>query len=165
MNLSRNIPLILSNAARLEEEGLPAGAFSSRYSKYHRYGLLIACVVSTCISAIIGFVAKEWDIAMLIFALAVACLLLLVTVISYRCYVDNSVLREYYLILFFKIEREVLWADLKYYSKRTDVSRDTYSIRFYDAEKKKRISFDNGVVGFGRIVKMAKRKKMRRLES
>lgn len=137
MNKYRNISRILSNSARLEDGTLPVGAFSSRYSKSHRYGLLIACAVSASISAIIGFAAQEWDVAFLIGGLAVASLLLFVTVMSYRCYVDKNVLWERYYILFFKIEREVFWHDLKYYVKRTDSTRDTYSIGFYDAKKKR----------------------------
>ena len=86
--------------------------------------------------------------------LGVAALFILPTIISYRCVVNKIFLKEEYFILFIKFKREVLWDSVKY--KKIIIGRNN-SIKLYDANRKKLISFDGATVGFGRIVKMAKR--------
>lgn len=164
MNPLRDLSMALSASARVEEHELSNGAFTAVYAKSYRYGLLVADIVCFGIALLLWLVAQEYDVALLIGGCGAICLLLSVTVTSYHCYVDSYVLRESYYILFFCVKREVLWKELAYYKKKTMQTQDTYSICLYDHNRKKRISFDNGLVGFGRILKMVKRQKLNRLE-
>ena len=63
-------------------------------------------------------------------------------------------LKEEYFVLFIKVKKDVLWETVKY--KKITIGNNN-SIKLYDANRKKLMAFDGATVGFGRIMKMAKR--------
>ena len=65
-------------------------------------------------------------------------------------------MKESYFLLCFRIKKEVPWKDAAYKRIRRDSKGKALSIRLYDKKKKKLISFDNTIAGFGPILRMAK---------
>ena len=59
--------------------------------------------------------------------------------------------------VFFKIIKEVEWKDIKFKKLKRDEYGEINTIKFYDENMKKLMSFDKETVGFTRIVKMAKK--------
>ncbi|MBR2024183.1 MAG: hypothetical protein IKA02_00055, partial [Clostridia bacterium] len=79
------------------------------------------------------------------------------TGLSYRGYISRETMREEYLIVFFKVIKEVEWKDIKFKKLKRDEYGEIEGIKFYDENMKKLMSFDKATVGFTRIVKMAKK--------
>ena len=105
-----------------------------------------------------NFVYQQIDIGILFGLLGVVSLLILPTIFSYKCYIDQVSMKEEYFILCFKVKKEVFWKDIAYKLIKRDKTRNELStIRFYDSERKKLISFDMTVVGFGKIIRMSKK--------
>ncbi len=96
-----------------------------------------------------------WDVAVLFFALGLCLLLLLPYFLSYKCLISKELMKEEYFILFFKKEKTIYWSDVKY--KKVKIGGSNKSITLYNASKKRLISFDELVVGFERVIKLAKR--------
>ena len=95
-------------------------------------------------------------VGMIFGALGMLALLLLPTCFSYKCHVDKNAIRAQYLILCFKVKKEVLWKDVKYKVVKRASNGDALSIRLYNIRNKKLIDFDYSIVGFGKIVRMSK---------
>ena len=93
--------------------------------------------------------------AVLFFVLGLCLLLLLPSILSYKCRVNKELIKEEYFILFFKKEKTIYWSDVKY--KKVKIGGANKSITLYDANKKRLISFDELVVGFERVIRLAKR--------
>ena len=144
---------ILDNTVKLEESGLPYKHFVARMGNWYKILLSIGAVIMIALGFPMYFV-WEPTVGILCFAIAGLALLLLPTMISYKCYVSKASLKEKFFVLFIKIEKEILWDEIKY--KKISVGKNN-SITFYDKNKKKLISFDEALVGYYRIVKMAKR--------
>lgn len=70
-------------------------------------------------------------------------------------------MEEEYFILFFKKKKTVYWRDVKY--KKVKTNGRNKSITLYDAHKKRLIAFDELIVGFERVVKLAKRSRIKNL--
>ena len=87
----------------------------------------------------------------------IAGLLMLPTCFTYRCNVDQCMMKESYYILCFRVEKEVFWKDAAYKRIRRDSKGMAHSIQLYNKNKKKLISFDNTIAGFGPIVRMSKK--------
>jgi hypothetical protein len=120
--------------------------------------MLTAALMSTSLSALITFVYQQIDIGILFGLLGVVSLLILPTIFSYKCYIDQVSMKEEYFILCFKVKKEAFWKDIAYKLIKRDKTRNELStIRFYDSERKKLISFDMTVVGFGKIIRMSKK--------
>ncbi len=96
-----------------------------------------------------------WDVAVLFFVLGLCMLLLLPSFLSYKCLINKELIKEEYFILFFKKKKIIYWTDVEY--KKVKISGSNKSITLYDANKKHLISFDELVVGFERVIKLAKR--------
>ena len=143
----------LETSAECEELDLPKGEFIAKMGKAYKIALSIAAFVSLVIGIPTTFIWHE-DVGIIFLILGIVALLVLPTIISYRCVVNKIFLKEEYLILFIKFKKEVLWESVKY--KKITIGRNN-SIKLYDANRKKLISFDRATVGFDRIVKMAKR--------
>ena len=108
--------------------------------------------------AIIGgllllFLLNE-EIAFLLLGLGVCLAFVLPSMLSYKCIVNKALMREEYYILFFKRKKEIRWSDVAY---RKITVGNSKSIKLYDKNKKRLISFDRSIVGFHRIIKLAKR--------
>ena len=143
----------LEASAEAEELDLPKGEFVAKMGKAYKIALSIASFVSLAIGIPTTFIWHE-EVGIIFFVLGIAALLILPTIISYRCVVNKSSLKEEYVVLFIKLKKEVLWESVKY--KKITIGRNN-SIKFYDANRKKLMAFDGATVGFGRIVKMSKR--------
>lgn len=148
----------LEASAQGEELDLPKGEFIAKSGKAYKAALSIASFVSLAIGIPMTFVYHE-DVGIIFLVLGIGALLCLPTIISYRCVVNKIFLKEEYFVLFIKFKKEVLWEDVKY--RKITIGRKNNSIKLYDANRKRLISFDGATVGFGRIVKMAKRGSIR----
>ena len=143
----------LEASAQCEELDLPKGEFVAKMGKAYKIALSIASFVSLLIGIPTTFVWHE-DIGIIFLVIGIAALLVLPTIISYRCVVNKISLKEEYFVLFIKLKKEVLWESVKY--RKIKIGNNN-SIKLYDANGKRLISFDSATVGFGRILKMAKR--------
>ena len=63
------------------------------------------------------------------------------------------------IMLLFKKKKTVYWRDVKY--KKVKMGGRNKSITLYDANKKRLIAFDELIVGFERVVKLAKRSRIK----
>ena len=150
---ARGLADLLESYAEREELDLPNGEFVAKESKAYKIALFIASFVSLAIGIPTTFIWHE-EVGIIFLVLGIAALLVLPSIILYRCAVNKISLKEEYFILFVKIKKEVLWESVKY--KKITIGRNS-SIKLYDANRKKLMSFDDAIVGFSRIVKMAKR--------
>ncbi len=145
------------NALRIEEESsLSSTKFVASIAKGYRYSMLISCIVGIGMGYFLSVPVQDPSVGMIFGALGIAALFTLPTCFSYRCYVDRRIMKEAYYILCFPIRKEVLWTDVAYKRVRRDSKGNAYSIRLYDKNKKKLISFNHTIAGFGRIVRLAK---------
>ena len=148
----------IDSQRRTEENKIASNEFIAVQSKGIKYMMLTAALMSTSLSALITFVYQQIDIGILFGLLGVVSLLILPTIFSYKCYIDQVSMKEEYFILCFKVKKEVFWKDIAYKLIKRDKTRNELStIRFYDSERKKLISFDMTVVGFGKIIRMSKK--------
>ncbi len=151
------IDQILDNQAEIEELDLPSGDFVATISK----GTKIIFISSAIAGIILGIIFRYFEggawLSALCFALSLAIILSLPTWFSYKGYISREIMREEYLIVFFKVIKEVEWKDIKFKKLKRDEYGDINTIKFYDENMKKLMSFDKGTVGFTRIVKMAKK--------
>lgn len=151
---------ILDNTVKLEESDLPYKNFVARMGKWYKILLSIGATAMIALGFPMYFL-WEPTVGILCFVIAGLALFLLPTMISYRCYVSKTSLTEKYFILFIKIDKEILWDEIKY--KKVKVGKNN-SITFYNKNKKKLVSFDEALVGYNRIVKMAKRSSIIQIE-
>lgn len=148
---------ILDNQAEMEELDLPSGNFVATISKGYKILFLlvgIICVLTGIV--LLNFVEEVW-LSGIVIALGLVSLLYLPTCLSYKGYISRETMREEYLIIFFKIIKEVEWKDIKFKKIKRDEYGEIDGIKFYDENMKKLMSFDKATVGFTRIVKMAKK--------
>ena len=150
----------LKASAECEELYLPKGEFIAKMGKAYKIALSIASFVSLVIGIPTTFIWHE-DVGIIFLILGIVALLVLPTIISYRCIVNKISLKEEYLVLFIKLKKEVLWDSVKYRKITTGKNK---SIKLYDVNRKRLMSFDRATVGFGRIVKMAKRSSVKDYE-
>ena len=150
---ARGLADCLEAFAEAEELDLPQGEFVARMGKAYKFSLSTASFASLAVGIHSAFALRE-DAGIIFLVLGIAALLILPTIISYRCVVNKISLKEEYFVLFVKLKKEVLWDTVKY--KKITVGKNKY-IKLYDANKKRLISFDSATVGFGRIVKLANR--------
>ena len=145
----------LDASAACEELDLPNGEFVARNGKSFKKAMVVSTVLAICMGLLILFLNREaWDIAVFVLSLGALMLMLSLTLLTYRCTVNKISLKEEYWILCFKCKKEIFWKDIKY--KKLKYGK-TKSITFYDANKRRLMSFDASTVGFERICKMAKR--------
>lgn len=149
----RDLNELLVDSAKREELDLPDGEFVAKTCKAYKIALSIASFASLSVGIPLTFVQHD-DVGIIFLVLGIVALSILPTIISYRCVVNKTSLKEEYLFLFIKFKKEVLWDSVKY--KKITVGRNS-SITLYDANKKRLISFDDTTVGFKRIVKLSKR--------
>ena len=143
---------------RTEENKISSNEFIAVQSKGIKYMMLIAALISTSLSALIIFIHNQIDIGILFALLGVVSVLILPTLFSYKCYIDRVSMKEEYFILCFKVKKEVFWKDITHkLIMRNKGGNEITSISFYNSERKKLISFDNSIVGFGKIISMSKR--------
>jgi hypothetical protein len=147
----------LLNASRIEEESsITNTAFVGTMAKGYKYSLLATSIIGIGMGYFLSVPIQDPAVGVIFGMSGLVALLMLPTFFSYRCYVDKSTMKETYYILCFRIKKEALWKDVKYKRVKRDSNGNAYAIHLYNINKKKLISFDYGVVGFGKIVKMAK---------
>ena len=142
----------LEASARCEESELPKGEFVATYCKSYKK---LMAIMSGIAIAIGGTLMFFWDVAILFLVLGLCLLLLLPTFLSYKCLISKEWIQEEYFILLFKKKKIVYWRDVKY--KKVKTNGRNKSITLYDAHKKRLIAFDELIVGFERVITLAKR--------
>ncbi len=151
--LGRAMSDYLEASVASEEFDLPKGEFIAKMGKAYKIALSITSFVSLAVGIPNTFIWHE-DVGIIFLVIGIAALLVLPSILSYRCVVNKTVLIEEYFILFIKRKKEILWSDVKY--RKIRIGKNN-SIKLYDENKKLLISFDNAIVGFNRIIKIAKR--------
>ena len=149
---SKYIFPLLSNQRAREENKLPQGNFTGHIAKGCTFSLLICAVIMLGI----GFLSLGNALSIFFFVFGLLISALLPTYFSYRCYIDKEALRITYFILCFKFKNEILWKNIAYKKVNRDNIGNPQSILLYDMHKKKVASFDAVIVGFDRIIKIAK---------
>jgi len=156
--LSENLDGLFKSQRKIEENNIASNEFKAVYSKSLKYGMLIATVVLMSVSLLLVFLHKQVDIGVALCVFLLVPLLMLPTLFSYKCYIDRISMKEEYFILCFKVKKEVFWKDITHkLIMRNKGGNEITSISFYNSERKKLISFDNSIVGFGKIISMSKR--------
>ena len=144
---------LLESSAEAEELEIKSDEFVAKLGKAYKIALSIAAFLSLAVGIPSTFVWHE-EVGIIFLVVGTAAMLVLPTLLSYRCVVNKISLKEEYFVLFVKCKKEVLWESVKY--RRLKTGKDK-SLKLYDANKRKLISFDGMTVGFDRIAKMAKR--------
>ncbi|MGM9643640.1 MAG: hypothetical protein ACI3X1_00995 [Eubacteriales bacterium] len=160
MNSGNFLSDVLETSAEKEESDLPHKEFVMRTGKLLKILLTIAVIASFGIGLPMFFLLDR-GIALLLLIPGGCGALVLPSLLSYRCKVDKISIKEEYWVLFIKVEKEVLWDDIKF--KKVTIGNNK-SIKLYDENKKKLLSFDGATVGFNRIVKMANRSTIQKLK-
>ena len=148
----------LEVSARCEESELPKGEFVAKYCKSYKK---LMAIMSGIAIAIGGTLMFFWDVAILFLLLGFCLLSLLPTFLSNKCLINKELMEEEYFILFFKKKKTVYWRDVKY--KKVKTNGRNKSITLYDAHKKRLIAFDELIVGFERVITLAKRSQIKNL--
>jgi hypothetical protein len=142
----------LEACARCEEMELPRGEFVATYCKKFKKQMAILSGIAIAIGGLFMFF---WNVAVLFFVLGLCLFLLLPSFLSYKCLINKELIQEEYFILFFKRKKIIYWSDVKF--KKVKIGGRNKSITLYNANKKRLISFDELIVGFERVIKLAKR--------
>ena len=154
---SRYLSELLNNLRKEEEDSLQANSFVGAIAKGYKYSLLVTAVFGIGMGYFLAVPIQDPSVGLIFGVLGIVALLMLPTYFSYRCHVDKNTLKAEYYILCYKIKKEVSWKDVEYKVVKRDSTGSPLSIRLYNSRKKKLISFDHSIVGFGKIVRMAKR--------
>ena len=141
---------------------LPSGQFTAYIGKGYRCALTVVSFLGISLGCVLLFLLRDTVAGTAFLLPGVISALMLPTIFSYRCCVDSDSLKEEYFILFIKRTRHIKWSRICFRKVRTDMSGNPVSVRFYDADKKKVMSFDGSLVGFTRIMRLAKRKGIRK---
>lgn len=142
----------------MEGDSLSSSSFVGSIAKGYKYALLITSIVGIGMGYFLSVPIQDTTAGIFFGAIGVFALLLLPTYFSYRCYVDKNTIKTRYYILCFKMSKEVLWKDVKYKVVKRDSNGEAYSIRLYNSQRKRLISFDYAIVGLDNIVRMAKKR-------
>lgn len=153
---SKYLSELLYNLREGEEDSLQTNTFVGAIAKGYKYSLLVASVIGIGMGYFLTVPIQDPSAGLLFGLIGITALLMLPTYFSYRCYVGKSTLKAEYYILCFKLRKEVSWKDVKYKAVKRDSNGSPISIRLYNSNKKKLIFFDCSIVGFGKIVRMAK---------
>ena len=151
--LGRALNNIFESCAELEALDLPRGEFVARNGKAFNFALLIASLCSIIVGTLLFWLLNE-EIGVLFFALGFCILPIMPTMFSYKCTVNSNFMREEFFVLFWRCKKEILWSDVKY--RKIKIGNNN-SIKLYDQNRKRLISFDGTTVGFHRILKLSKR--------
>ncbi len=153
---TRNLGGMLNEHRRIEENDLRGNSFVGRIAKGYKNCLVATSVFGIGIGCFLAFPMKSPAHGIIFAVIGVVSLLLLPTYFSYRCRVDKFTLQAEYYVLLFKVKKSVRWQDVKYKKVKREKDGNARSIRLYDGNKKKLIFFDNAIVGFEKIMRMAK---------
>ena len=154
---SKLIDDLLNTSAENEELDLPSGNFVATTSRGYKILFLLVGIICVLTGIVLLNLVEEVWLSGIAIALGLVSLLYLPTCLSYKGYISSETMREEYLIVFFKVIKEVEWKDIKYKKIKRNEYNEVESIKFYDENMKRLMSFDKATVGFTRIVKMAKK--------
>ena len=127
--------------------------FVAKTSKAYKIAFSVAAALCFAVGLPLWLILNS-EAAFLFLALGGILALLLPTFLTYRCEIDRVYIRESYFIIFVKVQREIKWRRVRYKDIRVGKSK---TLVLYDGRGRRLISFDSSVVGFGHIVRMAKR--------
>ena len=148
---------ILNAHAELEEleSDFQNKEFVARIGRAIKIVFSVMVVISVVLGIILFFKVEKWA-GIMLFVIGFCGLLVLPSILTWRCTINRNFIIEECLILFFKYKKVIPWNDIKY--QKLVINDTQKDIVFYNKDKKRLISFDNGIVGFAKIVKLAKRK-------
>jgi hypothetical protein len=153
---ARDLGAFLNESRKKEEESLSSKSFVVTIAKGYRYSTLISCIVGLGMWCWLLFWIQDPVAGWAFGSVGILALLVLPTCFSYRCYVDKTMMKESYFLLCFKVNRKVYWKDIEYKKAKRSFNGEPLAICLHDKGKKKRISFDYTMVGFGKVLKMTK---------
>ena len=133
---------------------LRSNEFTARMGKLFK--LLLALI--SPLSIVIGvpvFLVGDKFVGLLFGIIGLCGLIVLPTLLSWKCTVNKESMTEQYFILFIRRTKKVLWSAVKYKKVSLDTNKN---IVFYSENRKRLISFDGSTVGFNLILRMAKKK-------
>lgn len=146
----------LQDARMAEERDLPKGRFCARCSKALRRSSVVLIVLVGTAGVLQILAGSEPGVPALFLGMSGLMLLMLPSVLSYRCQVDEQSLREFYLILFIPRRKEVLWRDIHSKKVRRDKLGRPLRIKLYNEKGRRLLTIDSNVVGLGPITRMTK---------
>ena len=148
---------LLDSKAELEEleADFQSKEFVARMGRAFKIVFSVMVVISVVLGIILFFTVEEW-LGSMFFVIGFCGVLVLPSILTWRCTINRELIIEECLILFFKYKKVIAWNDIKY--QKLVINDTQKDIVFYNKNKKRLISFDNGIVGFAKIVKLAKRK-------
>ena len=136
---------------------LPKRHFCARFSKAFRRTFVFLITFMGIAGVLQIMAGSEPGVPQFFLGLTGMGLLMLPTLLSYRCDVDESALREYYLVLFIPRRNEVLWRDVRSKKVRRDKLGCPLSIKLYNEKGRKVFYVGETVTGLGPITRMAKK--------
>ena len=151
---------ILELSAECEDPELFDGGFVMKVGRAFKVMFSFAASAMLFIWGVTKICDPENDVRFLFFALGVLIALLLPSVFSYKCTVTKSSIKEEFFILFVRYRKSALWSEVKY--KKIKLGRNE-SVTLYNADKKMLFMFDRALVGYGKILKLAKRNAIKNL--
>ena len=152
---NRNAWRRVSLGREIEEQKLPGGAFTGRYTKELRWEALVLSAVIGAIG-VVQLLGRSRTAAYMALGFSAALLVLAQVLWSYRLHVDRETIREEYWLLCFHRRREVLWRDLRSKKVRSNDRGEAMTLRLYDGQGHKRLHLTYEVVGFGKVLKRTK---------
>ena len=151
----------LESSARAEEIDNPS---LGRIGKGYRYGLTVASLCSIVVGCLLVFVVEDIVSGWSFLSVGILASLLLPSVLTYRCQADRKQIKVSYFVLFLRRSKTVYWRDICYKKIRHGSNGEPISLCLYDSRKKKQFHIDSGVVGFTRILRIAKKKNIPKLK-
>ncbi|MBE6685486.1 MAG: hypothetical protein E7592_07575 [Ruminococcaceae bacterium] len=155
---------IMDAKAELEEmnENINGHSFTGRVARAYKNCVLFFSIGAVVMGLVCMFAFMATDVAILCFVLGGAGALCLPTLYSYRVNVNRETITESFSILFLiKISKTVNWSDIKY---RKHVVGQNEALYLYNKDKKRVMGFDKGTIGYSRILKMATRSSIKKIE-
>ena len=140
-------------SAEIESYDIDGPEFDAKNAKAFKRVFTAMAILSNAFGLLLWCFTKN-EVAILFLFFGACALLLLPTMLSYKCHVSKVMLIEEYYVLFIKIRKEIPWSNVRYKKITTGNNK---SIKLYDENFKKLISFDSSTVGYQRILKLAKR--------
>ena len=100
---------IWESSAEGEELDLPRGEFVAKNGKAFRMTMLVGAILAVASGALLTFLLRE-KLGIVLIVLGCCLALILPTLLSYRCLINKTLMREEYYVLFLKGARRFFGA-------------------------------------------------------
>lgn len=153
MGKERDMSRIFDASAEKERLNIEGDEFIAKYSRSFKIAVSFAAILSIATGILLNFLVSK-EVSFIFLALGMTLISLAPSIFFYKCLLTKTLIKEEYYILFFKVCREIYWSDVAY---RKITLGNNNSIKLYDQNRKKLISFDSYIIGYKRILRLAKR--------